>query len=70
VFVIKLLFRRQHDFLPDTDAAQMENYFNDGSAFAAAANRRKIVLKKNAERFKQEAESNCLALFGKIDELN
>jgi hypothetical protein len=33
----------------------MENYFNDGSTFAAAANRRKIVLKKNAERFKQEA---------------
>jgi hypothetical protein len=48
----------------------MENYFNDGSTFAAAANRRKIVWKKNAEQCKQAAESNCLALFGKIDELN
>ena len=48
----------------------MENYFCDGSTFAADANRHGMVWKKNAERFKAGASEQCRELFKQIDELN
>lgn len=68
--VIEELFKEMLLFLMEHQYIKMENYFNDGSTFAADANKHKIVWKKNAERFKQATESNCIELFDKIDQLN
>jgi len=68
--VIEDLFKEMLLFLMEHQYIKMENYFNDGSTFAADANRHKMVWKKNAERFKQATESKCLELFEQIDELN
>ena len=54
----------------DHEYIKMENYFCDGSTFAADANRHKMVWKKNAERYKASAEQQCQALFKQIDALN
>jgi hypothetical protein len=48
----------------------MENYFCDGSTFAADANRYKIVWRKNAQRYEQMAREKCCTLFAEIEALN
>jgi len=58
------------EFLMEHKYIKMENYFCDGSTFAADANKHKMVWKKNAERYKASAEQKCLELFKQIDELN
>ena len=68
--MIEDLFKEMLLFLMEHQYIKMENYFNDGTTFAADANRHKMVWKKNAERFKQATESKCLELFEQIDELN
>jgi len=68
--VIEELFKEMLLFLIDHSYIKMENYFCDGSTFAADANRHKMVWKKNAERYREAAENNCRNLFDQIDQLN
>ena len=68
--VIESLFQQMLVFLIDHGYIKMENYFCDGSTFAADANRHGMVWKKNAERFKAGAAEQCRELFKQIDELN
>ena len=68
--VIESLFQQMLVFLMDHGYIKMENYFCDGSTFAADANRHQMVWKKNAERFKASATEQCRVLFKQIDELN
>jgi len=68
--VIESLFQQMLVFLVDHGYIKMENYFCDGSTFAADANRHGMVWKKNAERFKANASEQCRELFKQIDELN
>jgi transposase len=68
--VIENLFQQMLLFLTDYGYIKLENYFCDGSTFAADANRHGMVWKKNAERFKANAEEQCRELFKQIDELN
>jgi len=68
--VIESLFQQMLVFLVDHGYIKMENYFCDGSTFAADANRHGMVWKKNAERFKANAAEQCRELFKQIDELN
>ena len=67
---IEDLFREMLVFLMEHQYIKMENYFCDGSSFAADANRHKMVWKKNAERYKEATEQKCRELFKKIDSLN
>jgi transposase len=67
---IEDLFKQLLVFLIDHGYVKVENYFTDGSTFSADANDRKIVWRKNAERYKEMAERNCEALFKEIDVLN
>ncbi len=48
----------------------MENYFCDGSTFAADSNKNKMVWKKSAIKYKALAEEKCRELFREIDGLN
>ena len=68
--VVEELFKELLLFLMEQDYIKMENYFCDGSSFAADANKHKMVWKKNAERYKEAAENNCRQLFEQINELN
>lgn len=68
--VIEVLFKEMLLFLMDHQYIKMENYFCDGSSFAADANRHKMVWKKNADRYKAATEQKCQDLFKQIDELN
>ena len=68
--VIEVLFKEMLLFLMEHQYVKMENYFCDGSTFAADANPHKMVWKKNAERYKDAAEQRCKDLFKQIDELN
>jgi transposase len=68
--VIEVIFKEMLEFLMEHKYIKMENYFCDGSTFAADANKHKMVWKKNAERYKACAEQKCLELFKQIDELN
>jgi hypothetical protein len=68
--VIEGLFQQMLFFLIDHGYIKMENYFCDGSTFAADANRHGMVWKKNGERFKAGATEQCRELFKQIDELN
>ncbi|MBD0288889.1 MAG: IS1182 family transposase [Flavisolibacter sp.] len=68
--VIEELFQSLLLFLMDHDYIKMENYFCDGSTFAADANKHKMVWKKNADRYKKATEENCRKLFKQIEELN
>jgi transposase len=68
--VIEDLFKEMLLFLIDHEYVRMENYFCDGSSFAADANRHKMVWKKNAERYKEATEKKCKELFKQIDKLN
>lgn len=67
---IESLFKEMLLFMMDHGYIKMENYFCDGSSFAADANRHKMVWKKNAERYKAATEQKCRELFKQIDELN
>lgn len=68
--VIETLFSSMLLFLMDHGYIKMENYFCDGSTFAADANKHKMVWKKNAQRYKASAEQQCQALFKQIEALN
>jgi transposase len=67
---IEDLFKQLLLFLIDHGYVQVENYFTDGSTFSADANARKIVWRKNAERYKKIAEQKCDLLFKEIDAFN
>jgi transposase len=67
---IEGLFQQMLLFLTDHEYIKMENYFCDGSTFAADGNKHKMVWKKNAERFKAGAQEQCRELFREIDALN
>ena len=67
---IESLFKEMLVFLMEHGYIKMENYFCDGSSFAADANRYKMVWKKNAERYKAATEQKCRVLFKEIDGLN
>jgi len=67
---IEKIFEQVLLFLVDKKYIKMENYFCDGSSFAADANRRKMVWKKNAERYEGMASEKCRQLFKEIDALN
>ena len=67
---VELIFKEMLEFLMEHSYIKMENYFCDGSTFAADANKHKMVWKKNAERYKASAEEKCRELFKQIDELN
>ena len=68
--VIEVLFKELLEFLMEHSYIKMENYFCDGSTFRADANQHKMVWKKNAERYKGQAEEKCKQLFKQIDGLN
>jgi len=68
--VIEELFKAMLLFLIDHEYIKMENYFCDGSSFAADANRHKMIWRKNAERYKEATEKKCKELFKQIDALN
>ena len=67
---IESLFREMLIFLMEHQYIRLENYFCDGSSFAADANRYKMIWRKNAERYKEVTENKCRELFKQIDELN
>lgn len=67
---IESLFKEMLVFLMGHGYIKMENYFCDGSTFAADANRYKMVWKKNAERYKAATEQKWRVLFKEIDALN
>ena len=68
--VIEVLFKEVLEFLLEHGYIKMENYFCDGSTLRADANQHKMIWKKNAERYKQQAGAKCQELFKQIDELN
>lgn len=67
---IEEVFKSMLVFLMEQGYIKLENYFCDGSTFAANANRHKMVWKKNAVRYKEVTEQKCQELFSKIEELN
>lgn len=67
---IENIFEQMLMFLVDGQYIKIENYFCDGSSFAANANRHKMVWKKNAERYEGSATEKCRRLFKEIDTLN
>lgn len=64
------LFKSMLMFLVEHGYVKFENYFVDGSPFAADANRHKMVWKKNAERYKKMAETKCEEMLRQIEALN
>src|SRR6202035_3999046 len=68
--VIESLFEQMLSFMIDRDYIKLENYFCDGSTFAADGNKHKMVWKKNAERYKTGVQEKCKELFKEIDALN
>ncbi len=67
---IENIFEQVLLFLVDKQYIKMENYFCDGSSFAADANRHKMVWKKNSERYEGKSSEKCRQLFKEIDTLN
>jgi hypothetical protein len=67
---IEDIFKNMLVFLMEQGYIKFENYFCDGSTFAANANRHKMVWKKNAVRYKEATEQKCKELFEQIVELN
>ena len=67
---IEKLFTEMLKCLLEDRYVTMENYFCDGSSFAANGNKNKMVWKKSALRYKQLAEEKCRELFKQIDLLN
>jgi transposase len=68
--VIESLFEQMLSFMIDHGHIKLENYFCDGSTFAADGNKHKMVWKKNAERYKAGVQEKCRELFKEIDALN
>lgn len=68
--VIEVLFKELLDLLIEFDYIKMENYFCDGTSIRADGNARKMVWRKNAERYKMMAEQKCNELLKQIDSLN
>jgi transposase len=68
--VIEELFKQMLLFLMEHSYIKMDNYFCDGSTFAADANKYKMVWRKNADKYREAAENNCRELFKEIDKLN
>jgi transposase len=68
--VIESLFEQMLSFMIDHGHIKLENYFCDGSTFAADGNKHKMVWKKNAERYKAGVQEKCKELFKEIDALN
>jgi len=67
---IEELFKQLLLFLVDHGYVKVENYFTDGTTFAADSNKYKVVWRKNAIRYKDLAEKELPALLGQIDALN
>lgn len=67
---IEELFKSMLQFLIDQKLVRIEDYFVDGSTFAADGNQHRIVWKKNAGRYKTGVEEKCQKLFEEIDQLN
>lgn len=67
---IEQLFSSVLAFLMEHGYIKFENYFCDGSTFAADANRHKMIWKKNAERYREATEQKCKELFKEIEVLN
>lgn len=67
---IEELFKEVLLFLMDHGYIKMENYFCDGSSFAADGNKHKMVWKKNADRYREVTENSCKELFKQIDQYN
>jgi len=67
---IEELFKSMLLFLIDQKFVRLEDYFVDGSTFAADANQYQMVWKKNANRYKMGVEEKCQKLFKDIDQLN
>jgi transposase len=68
--VIESLFEQMLSFMIEQGHVKLENYFCDGSTFAADGNKHKMVWKKNAERYKAGVQEKCRELFKEIDALN
>jgi len=68
--VIESLFEQMLSFMVKHEYIKLENYFCDGSTFAADGNKHKMVWKKNAERYKAGVQEKCKELFKEIDALN
>jgi transposase len=67
---IEELFKSMLTFLVENQYVKFENYFADGSPYAADANAHKMVWKKKSERYKKTAQKKCEALFQEIDSMN
>jgi transposase len=67
---IEALFSEMLKCLMEDKYVTMENYFCDGSTFAADSNKNKMVWKKSAIKYKALAEEKCRELFREIDGLN
>lgn len=67
---IESLFEQMLLFMIEQGHIKLENYFCDGSTFAADGNKHKMVWKKNAERYKVGLQEKCRELFAEIDALN
>jgi len=67
---IEKLFGEMLNCLMEDKYVTMENYFCDGSTFAADANKNKMVWKKSAMKYKALAEEKCRELFREIDLIN
>jgi transposase len=67
---IEELFKSMLTFLVENKYVKFENYFVDGSPYAADANGHKMVWKKNSLRYKEAAEKKCETLFQEIDSMN
>jgi transposase len=68
--IIESLFEQMLSFMIEQGYIKLENYFCDGSTFAADGNKHKMVWKKNAERYKAGVQEKCKELFKEIDALN
>lgn len=68
--VIEVLFKELLDLLIEFDYIKMENYFCDGTSIRADGHERKMVWRKNAERYKKMSEQKCSELLKQIDTLN
>lgn len=67
---IEKLFSEMLKCLMEDKYVTMENYFCDGSSFAADANKNRMVWKKSAMKYKMLAEEKCRDLFKQIDLIN
>jgi len=67
---IEQIFSSMLMFLVEKEYVSFENYFVDGTDIQADANKRKVVWKKNAIRYKEIADQKLKQLFDKIDQID